>query len=1238
MKQLSVYRNSEDTTGKHVSLKAVIDRIIDGKRGLDEKTRYCNALAITDKKACDAYKAENLPAVIFSGTFPRKRGKRKAQYLVKHSGLVTLDIDGLTAEQIPQLLAELAQMPHVVLAFISPSGKGIKVILRVDPIPANDLEHKGAYQVCFDFFEDLMFEYGFKIDTSGKDCSRLCYLAHDPLAIFHENAPAIDWDKDAWLTEQKEKQAKFEADAKKAYTGEADVKALDFIDPNDLDYNQWLSVITACKHSGLSIAHTDAWSRRGGVRYTEGEVESRWHGLHLDVSWGAVVNLAKSNGYIPPPRATKAKLHYHTDCEPDPTQTLDENEKAREASMIHFGTDPEPARTQIHIVSDHTGGGKTFTVIMKAKTENKKTLASLPFYEQAEQVVNTAASMGFSPFFIKGREHGWEASGIEAIPVEYRTESLFENENVGCIMCDKTREYQAKRQPARLFCETKCPYRETCLDIGHLSQYKVAAASDFIATCTPNLLFDPTFKGYLNVLVNLGDDDEDDEDLGVGFTDKVADDDTDDKQVFDTAIVDDFVVNALYPETHTTLAEIQELRDVWIGTPTETFAENLLPAFTETDNAKIFDVLESAVKSLSESDRSQVNETLTKHGRVGTIHRLDRPKGSAETKRLLTELEIRFVDGGRGFIPDSAEAEKELNTKSFPCVSLEDMPEDRTCGNSVTIPVEPYRALQLYKIPLKELTPVWQRDWTLLDQIEKLITTTGTRENAPVCIKDGILSMSLPPQDSGLVDNIALLSPTDESEAIKQALTGQDIDFHVHKGKPIDFADDVKVYQLSDYRLTSASTFEYKTDENNKRILQEKSVGLKAKTLKRFEKLNDWARNTDGLTAFISYKDIADDFTEHLDNFDVVTHFDRMAGLNLDGLKLLVVYGYPKVNHIDVIPEAIKQFSRDTEPIPSGDYESLTEEKEWDDNGILIKERRYIDSRLESIRKQLATEKLNQAVGRARLPRWTGTTTIIFTNAPIQGITNRAELFTDAAFTAANHPRDFADAQKRVEVALESGDVQAVMETTGQSESTARRKTQTQRQQLKAERDAQVIALHEQGKSQREIHKQMAASGNKVSIGTINSIIQVFKNGQTQLSTQLGLTEIEHLANPDDTSVERKILHTDEVLEDYDTFFKLFDISICFYGKKQRSPNDISKLTSIDESEVRRILEGWYRRVSISPGVGDQYWMTERDKENLNTRILAPALQAWIQKFPDQKILCPPITPSLVEALVGQRE
>ena len=157
---LSIYRSSNDTHGSTVTLQAVRERILDGKRGLDEKTRYCNVTAITDTKVYKVYKEKNLPAVTFSGTFPK--GKRKAQHLIRHSGYITIDVDGLTAKQIASLLAELAQMPHVVMAFISPSGKGIKVIVRVNPIPTNDIEHKGAYQACLDFFEDLADEYGLK--------------------------------------------------------------------------------------------------------------------------------------------------------------------------------------------------------------------------------------------------------------------------------------------------------------------------------------------------------------------------------------------------------------------------------------------------------------------------------------------------------------------------------------------------------------------------------------------------------------------------------------------------------------------------------------------------------------------------------------------------------------------------------------------------------------------------------------------------------------------------------------------------------------------------------------------------------------------------------------------------------------------------------------------------------------------------------------------------------------------
>ena len=76
----------------------------------------------------------------------------------------------------------------------------------------------------------------------------------------------------------------------------------------------------------------------------------------------------------------------------------------------------------------------------------------------------------------------------------------------------------------------------------------------------------------------------------------------------------------------------------------------------------------------------------------------------------------------------------------------------------------------------------------------------------------------------------------------------------------------------------------------------------------------------------------------------------------------------------------------------------------------------------------------------------------------------------------------------------------------------------------------------------------------------------------------------------------------------------------------QRSPSEVSRYTGIDESEVREILPQWYKTVVISPGVGDNYWMSERDKKHLWEKILGPTFSEWEQNFPGQNILCPPTT------------
>ena len=304
---MSIYQNSTDTIGTVVPFSAVIRRIQDGGRELDEKTKHCQKLASTKNDFYRQYKALNLPAVTFSGTFPG--GKRQAAHILQHSGFITIDIDNLSL--IPDLLACFAQMSEVVLAFVSPSGMGIKVIVSVDPVPANADEHKGAYQACLAFFSNLATEFEFEVDTSGSDCSRLCFLAHDYLAIVHDNPIPITWDRDTYLAKRQE-QVQERREKIAAYDElPPDGEALDYIDPDNAEiyddednkiapYDVWVRVGMACRNSGLGFQVWDAWSQRG-AKYKADEMQSKWASFTKasvnSITWGTVVYWARQNGY-----------------------------------------------------------------------------------------------------------------------------------------------------------------------------------------------------------------------------------------------------------------------------------------------------------------------------------------------------------------------------------------------------------------------------------------------------------------------------------------------------------------------------------------------------------------------------------------------------------------------------------------------------------------------------------------------------------------------------------------------------------------------------------------------------------------------------------------------------------------------------------------------------------------------------------------------------------------------------
>lgn len=127
------------------------------------------------------YKAQKklLPAVTWSGTF--KTGTRLIESIEVYSGLVVLDIDKLDPTAIELLKQQLSQDEYVHFCFVSPSGNGIKIVVRVNTGPEH---HLAAFLHLQKTFED---KYLFKVDPSGKDICRLCYVSYDERCIWKQS-------------------------------------------------------------------------------------------------------------------------------------------------------------------------------------------------------------------------------------------------------------------------------------------------------------------------------------------------------------------------------------------------------------------------------------------------------------------------------------------------------------------------------------------------------------------------------------------------------------------------------------------------------------------------------------------------------------------------------------------------------------------------------------------------------------------------------------------------------------------------------------------------------------------------------------------------------------------------------------------------------------------------------------------------------------------------------------------
>lgn len=123
-----------------------------------------------DSVSADLVKKQ-LPAFTPSATY---EGGRKKELLKNYSGFIHLDFDKMSPDRLDQAIQKLSKDPYTYAFFISPSGNGIKVFVKVN---TSAVHHEFAYAQLSAYFEKLIT---YDSDKQCKDITRLCFVSFDP--------------------------------------------------------------------------------------------------------------------------------------------------------------------------------------------------------------------------------------------------------------------------------------------------------------------------------------------------------------------------------------------------------------------------------------------------------------------------------------------------------------------------------------------------------------------------------------------------------------------------------------------------------------------------------------------------------------------------------------------------------------------------------------------------------------------------------------------------------------------------------------------------------------------------------------------------------------------------------------------------------------------------------------------------------------------------------------------------
>jgi hypothetical protein len=296
--EFSLFENHASTHPTTITLAEANQIITDTNSPIKSQTQLIqttynsNGGGKEGKKAIAPHKGK-LPVASFGATGDRK-------VVQTPSGLICADIDG-TGDKTEEILGKLTNCPHVALSFISPSGDGIKAVLRIPAINVGDQnEMRRKFKIAFKAIAAYILEItGVHVDVTCSDILRLCYLPHDPHAYLNEDAVEfpVDFSADASEEEQTHSIIACDKPTGKPVPIEI-VRALLFCIVPRPNYDIWLRICAAVRNSlgdiQVAIVLLKDWSKEEEPEEYERLLKSPFE----EIGIGTLRHLAAQNDYF----------------------------------------------------------------------------------------------------------------------------------------------------------------------------------------------------------------------------------------------------------------------------------------------------------------------------------------------------------------------------------------------------------------------------------------------------------------------------------------------------------------------------------------------------------------------------------------------------------------------------------------------------------------------------------------------------------------------------------------------------------------------------------------------------------------------------------------------------------------------------------------------------------------------------------------------------------------------------